>query len=489
MFAARRLSGVLRGNAVRCLSIQGQKNVPRLVSSAQARCVSTALTGDRSFRFPFSQSRLMGTSSLPDHEIIKLPALSPTMEMGTIVGWEKKEGEEIEEGDVLARIETDKAVMEWEASAPGFVAKIFIPEGSKDVKLGTPLCVIVSDESDVAAFKDYAPPAGGDSGAAAQAAAPTAAAPTPATPAATSTAAPPQAAPVAPPAGSPSRIFASPLARMTAAQQNVDLSAVAGSGPGGRIRQADVSTAAQSAVTTPAPAARAGDRYADLPLSNIRKVIARRLTESKQSIPHYYLSVDAHMDNVLDIRADLNKSLDGQAKLSVNDFVIKAAALACMKVPEVNSSWQDTFIRQYNNVDVSVAVATPTGLITPIVFDADRKGLLSINQDVMRLAEKAKSNALKPEEFQGGTFTISNLGMFGVKNFTAIINPPQSCILAVGGTERRLVPDESSEQGYRTAQVMSVTLSCDHRVVDGAVGAQWLAAFRKNLEQPMSMML
>lgn len=228
--------------------------------------------------------------------------------------------------------------------------------------------------------------------------------------------------------------------------------------------------------------------FTDVPISNIRRVIAQRLMQSKQTIPHYYLSIDVNMGEVLLVRKELNKMLEGRSKISVNDFIIKASALACLKVPEANSSWLDTVIRQNHVVDVSVAVSTPAGLITPIVFNAHIKGLEAIANDVVSLATKAREGKLQPHEFQGGTFTISNLGMFGIKNFSAIINPPQACILAIGASEDRLVPADN-EKGFDVASMMSVTLSCDHRVVDGAVGAQWLAEFRKYLEKPITMLL
>lgn len=228
--------------------------------------------------------------------------------------------------------------------------------------------------------------------------------------------------------------------------------------------------------------------FTDIPISNIRRVIAQRLMQSKQTIPHYYLSVDVNMGEVLLVRKELNKMHEGKGKISVNDFIIKASALACLKVPEANSSWMDTVIRQNHVVDVSVAVSTPAGLITPIVFNAHIKGLETIASDVVSLASKAREGKLQPHEFQGGTFTISNLGMFGIKNFSAIINPPQACILAIGASEDKLIPADN-EKGFDVASVMSVTLSCDHRVVDGAVGAQWLAEFKKYLEKPITMLL
>ncbi|XP_042237993.1 dihydrolipoyllysine-residue acetyltransferase component of pyruvate dehydrogenase complex, mitochondrial-like isoform X2 [Homarus americanus] len=409
-------------------------------------------------------------NDLPSHIKVNLPALSPTMEMGTIISWEKKEGDVLNEGDLLAEIETDKATMGMETPEEGYLAKIVVPAGEKDIPLGKLLCIIVSDEKDVAAFKDYQP-----TEEAAPATVPAAAPPPPPPPPAPAPAAPappiptpfPAPAAAAPTAAPGSFVFASPYAKKLSNEQNIDLS-VAAAGP------------------TPIP----GAMYSDMPISNIRNVIAKRLCLSKQSIPHYYLSIDVCMDEVSQLRQEFNKLLEKEGiKISFNDFIIKASALACKKVPEANSSWLDTVIRHYNNVDVSVAVSTDRGLITPIVFKAEQKGLATIATDVKALAGKAREGKLQPHEFQGGTFSVSNLGMFGVKNFSAIINPPQSCILAVGGTEKRLIVDEESEQGFRAAQMMSVTLSCDHRTVDGAVGAQWLASFKKYLEKPSTMLL
>ncbi|CAH1772921.1 unnamed protein product [Owenia fusiformis] len=438
------------------------------------------------------------SSDLPDHVPVALPALSPTMEVGTIVRWEKKEGEALAEGDLLCEIETDKATMGFETPEEGFLAKILVPGGTKDVKLGELVCIIVEDEANVAAFKDYVPPAGAAPAAPAEPApAPVAAAAPPPTP----TPAPiPPPAPVSaplPPAAAPSggRVIASPLAKTLAAEKGIDLSQVTGTGPEGRIRGQDVQSFTPSAASTPSvvvatPPPTAGAGFVDIPLSSMRQVIAKRLTESKQTIPHYYLSIDINMDEIIALRKELNEYLAKEnQKLSVNDFVIKAAAQACKKVPEANSSWQDTFIRQYDSVDVNVAVSTESGLITPIVFNADSKGIATINSDVSTLAQKARDGKLQLNEFQGGTFTISNLGMFGIKNFSAVINPPQACILAVGGSEQRLVVDEHNDLGYSAASMMSVTLSCDHRVVDGAVGATWLAEFKKLLEKPHTMLL
>lgn len=437
-------------------------------------------------------------SSYPTHMKITLPALSPTMTMGTVQRWEKKVGEKLSEGDLLAEIETDKATIGFEVQEEGYLAKIMVAEGTRDVPLGTPLCIIVEKESDIAAFKDYV-----ETGVAEVSTPPPAPAPTPAAAAPAAAAAPsPAPAAAAPAAPRKGRVFVSPLAKKLAAEKGIDLAQISGSGPDGRITRKDIESfvppkaaPAVAAAPTPAapapaaaPAAPAGT-FTDIPISNIRKVIAQRLMQSKQTIPHYYLSVDVNMDQVLELRKELNAEVKAQnIKLSVNDFIIKASALACLKVPECNSSWMDTVIRENHVVDMSIAVSTASGLITPIVFNAHTKGLVAISSDVSALAAKARDGKLQPHEFQGGTFTISNLGMFGIKNFSAIINPPQACILAVGGSDKRLVPADN-EKGFDVASMMSVTLSCDHRVVDGAVGAQWLAEFRKFLEKPVTMLL
>uniref|UniRef100_A0A674A3Z1 Acetyltransferase component of pyruvate dehydrogenase complex n=1 Tax=Salmo trutta TaxID=8032 RepID=A0A674A3Z1_SALTR len=443
-------------------------------------------------------------SSLPTHMKVCLPALSPTMTMGTVQRWEKKVGEKLSEGDLLAEIETDKATIGFEVQEEGYLAKIMVSEGTRDVPLGAPLCIIVEKESDIAAFSDYVETGGAEVSTPLPIPVPHyTLTPSPATAPATTPAAasPAHVAPATPRKG---RVFASPLAKKLAAEKGIDLAQVSGSGPDGRVTRKDIETfvppKAAPAVChhthtllharTPAPGVAAPTgTFTDVPISNIRRVIAQRLMQSKQTIPHYYLSVDVNMDQVLELRMELNAEVKAQnIKLSVNDFIIKASALACLKVPEANSSWLDSVIRQNHVVDVSVAVSTPNGLITPIVFNAHTKGLAAISSDVSALAAKARDGKLQPHQFQGGTFTISNLGMFGVKNFSAIINPPQACILAVGGSEKRLLPADN-EKGFDVASMMSVTLSCDHRVVDGAVGAQWLAEFRKFLEKPVTMLL
>jgi len=448
------------------------------------------------------RNRFYSSTALPPHEIIKLPNLSPTMETGTIVSWEKEEGDRIEEGEVLALIETDKSTMEMETPEEGWLARIFLPGGSKDVPVNTLIAIIVSEEEDIAKFKDYTGEVADDSPPPATEATP------PPTPVQTEAAPIAEAAPVAPTptASTTGRVFASPLAKRIALERGIDINKVPGSGPRGRITIEDVESfksggVVQPAVTQPPPIQHvvptppppppptAGATYTDIDLSSMRKTIAKRLTESKQTVPHYYLSVDVVMDNVVALRQQLNSSSNGAFKLSLNDFIIKASAKALKKVPECNSQWMTDYIREFHNVDISVAVSTEGGLITPIVFNADQKGLSSINGDVATLAEKARNKTIQPHEFVGGTFTISNLGMFGITNFSAVINPPQSCILAVGGTSERIIPDASTEQGFRAAKMMSVTLSCDHRVVDGAVGAQWLKEFRSYLENPITMLL
>ncbi|KAI4499390.1 hypothetical protein M0802_005650 [Mischocyttarus mexicanus] len=435
------------------------------------------------------QSRLY--ADFPDHVKVQLPALSPTMETGTIVSWQKKEGDKLNEGDLLAEIETDKATMGFETPEEGYLAKILVPAGTKNVPIGKLVCIIVQSEDSVAAFKDFKDDAVASPVASPPPAAPAApAAPTPSTPVA---AAKP---PSPPPRTIPSkitpgeRIYASPLAKRIAAEKGLSLEGLKGTGLYNSITSKDLegasAIAARPAISAQPIGAAAG---ADVPVSNIRAVIAKRLLESKQSIPHYYLTIDVQMDEALAMREQFNKMLEKEkVKISVNDIIIKGMAMACKKVPEGNSAWMGDVIRQYTNVDVSVAVSTESGLITPIVFSADTKGVVQISKDVKALAAKAREGKLQPQEFQGGTITVSNLGMFGIKSFSAIINPPQSIILAIGATEKKLIPAKN-DKGFTTAQFMTVTASCDHRTVDGAVGAQWLSAFKSFMENPTTMLL
>lgn len=489
---------ILRGTASRALTCEAARK-----SSIQNNSQKWTSTGSK-IASVWQVNFVRGyCSNYPAHNKVLLPALSPTMELGTIVSWEKKEGDKLNEGDLLAEIETDKATMGFETPEEGYLAKILVPAGQKDVPIGKLVCIIVENEADVAAFKDYK-----DTGA--PAAKPAAAAPAPAAAAAPPVPTPPPVAAAPPPpppaaAAAPApmtaveqrgpRVYASPMAKKLAEQQRLRLEG-RGSGLYGSLTSKDLAgLQAAGAPEARAPAAAAptipaGAAFVDIPVSNIRGVIAKRLLESKTTIPHYYLTVDINMDKINKLRSKFNKQLEKEGvKLSINDFIIKAAALACKKVPEANSAWMDTVIRQFDAVDVSVAVSTDRGLITPIVFSADRKGLSDISKDVKNLAAKARDGKLQPQEFQGGTFSVSNLGMFGVTHFSAIINPPQSCILAVGGTQKRIVPDKDSEQGWKESDYVAVTLSCDHRTVDGAVGARWLQHFRQFLEDPHSMLL
>jgi len=438
-------------------------------------------------------------SSLPPYTILPMPALSPTMTQGNLATWKVKEGEEFGAGDVIAEVETDKATVDYEVVDEGVLAKILVAEGTSDIKVGDPLAVVVDDVASVAAFKDFTLAAAG-SAAPAPAPAPAAAAPAPA---AAAPAAPPAAAPIAPLAAAPAPVAtgaavpASPLAKRLAAQMGVALSAIKGTGPGGRVIAADVTeepakeaekAAAAPAAAAPPPAAAA--EYIDLPNSQIRKVTAQRMLENKNGNPHYYVTMEIGMDELIAMRKKTNELLE--AKISVNDFIVKACAKALMEVPVCNSSWNAEYIRQYSAADISVAVNTEKGLLTPIVFGADSKSIAQISADIKSLAGKAKDNKLKPEEFLGGTFTVSNLGMMGVKQFTAIINAPQACILAVGGTEKKVVPNEGPNAGtvpFVTKSVMLVSLSSDHRVVDGVLAATWLQAFKKYVENPLLLLL
>ena len=418
---------------------------------------------------------------------ILMPALSPTMTEGNLARWLKNEGDSVAPGDVIAEIETDKATMEVESVDEGILGKILVSEGTEEIPVNTPIAVILEEGEDASLL------AGFDTRAAVPAAAAPVAVPAPAAPTAPAPA--PQQPAVSVSGGE--RIFASPLARRMAEQQGIDLSTVNGSGPNGRIVKADIEAYAGGGVAaTTAPTAAlaataapiAGETPFDLvPVNNIRKVVARRLTESKQQVPHFYLTVDCEIDALLKVRADLNsRAKDGAFKISVNDMVIKACAVALMQVPAANASWSDDGIKMYRQADISVAVAIDDGLITPIVRNANGKGLRTISGEMLDLATRARDGSLVPAEYQGGTFSVSNLGMFGIKDFQAIINPPQGCILAVGAGEQRPIVKDGA---LAIATVMSCTLSVDHRVVDGAVGAEFLGAFKALIEDPLGMLL
>ncbi|HMJ93000.1 MAG TPA: pyruvate dehydrogenase complex dihydrolipoamide acetyltransferase [Allosphingosinicella sp.] len=437
---------------------------------------------------------------------LKMPALSPTMEEGTLAKWLVKEGDTVSAGDLLAEIETDKATMEFEAVDEGTIAKIVIPEGTDEVKVGTVIALIAGEgeSADAAASPpkaESAPPApppppqsssappsqGGDQGVGA--------------------AAPADAARQAPKASAPKadatdRIKASPLARRLAEQKGVDLAGLTGSGPGGRIVKADIDGASggtpAARAQAPAAAAAAAPAHApatvdagDIPheeikLSNMRKTIARRLTEAKQTIPHIYLTVDIQLDALLKLRSELNKGLESRGvKLSVNDMMIKALAVALVEVPECNVSFAGDHLLKYGRADISVAVSIPGGLITPIVTGAEAKSLSSISKEIGELAGRAKEGKLQPHEYQGGTASLSNMGMYGIKQFDAVINPPQGMIMAIGAGEKRPYVVNDSLQ---IATVMSATGSFDHRAIDGADGARLMQAFKRLVENPLGML-
>ncbi|WOE74016.1 pyruvate dehydrogenase complex dihydrolipoamide acetyltransferase [Alterisphingorhabdus coralli] len=432
---------------------------------------------------------------------LKMPALSPTMEEGTLAKWLVKEGDEVTSGDLLAEIETDKATMEFEAVDEGTIAKVLVDEGSENVAVGEVIAILAEDGEDIAEAAKMDVGGGAVPAAPSPAPAPAPAAPAPApTPAPVAAPAPTPvaAAPApAPAASAATRIKASPLARRIAADKGLDLAAISGTGPKGRIIKADVegvdaSGIAAPAATEKAPAAApaASEFVTDIPheaekLGNVRKVIARRLTEAKQTIPHIYLTLDIRLDALLKLRKELNTALEPKGiKLSVNDLLIKALAKALMEVPKCNVSFAGDQLIKYSRADISVAVAAPSGLITPIIKEADTKSLSAISTEMKELAGKARDGKLQPHEYQGGTASISNMGMFGITQFDAVINPPQGMILAVGAGEKRPAVIDDSLQ---IATMMSATGSFDHRAIDGADGAELMQALKQLIESPMGL--
>jgi pyruvate dehydrogenase E2 component (dihydrolipoamide acetyltransferase) len=434
---------------------------------------------------------------------ILMPALSPTMEKGNLARWLKKEGDSIKSGDVLAEIETDKATMEVEAVDEGVLAKIVVPAGTQDVKVNELIGVIAGEGEDAKSVAS--------SGASASPSASPAKAPAPAAAATAPVAAAP--APAAPFAKSANgRTPSSPLARRLAKEAGIDIASIAGTGPHGRVVERDVKAAlaggtaraAAPAGAKSAPALAPGmsdetikkmyepGTYEEVAHDSMRKVIARRLVEAKQTIPHFYLSVDCKLDALLAAREAINaaapKNKDKQPayKISVNDFVIKAFAMALQRVPEANVTYTENTMLKHRHSDVAVAVSIPGGLITPVVRKAETKGLAAISSEMKDLATRARARKLAPEEYQGGSAAVSNLGMFGIKNFSAVINPPHATILAVGAGEERVIVEKGQ---MKVAQVMSVTLSTDHRAVDGALGAELIAAFKDLIENPVGMLV
>jgi pyruvate dehydrogenase E2 component (dihydrolipoamide acetyltransferase) len=449
---------------------------------------------------------------------ILMPALSPTMEKGNLAKWLKKEGDKVKSGDVIAEIETDKATMEVEAVDEGTLAKIIVPEGTQDVPVNEIIAVLAGDGEDVkAAGAGAAKPAASNAPPQKAAEAPAAPkpAPAPAAAAAPKAAAPAAAAPAAqtsaPQSNGHDRIFSSPLARRLAKEAGVDLARVSGSGPHGRIIAKDVEEAksgrglkapAAAPAGAPAIAPSMSDKqiralyedgsYEVIPHDGMRRTIAQRLTASMQTIPHFYLTVDCNIGLLVEAREQINaaapKDKDGKPayKLSVNDFVIKALALALQRVPDANVSWTEGGMLKHKHSDIGVAVAMPGGLITPIIRKAETKPVSVISAEMKDFAARARARKLKPDEYQGGTTAVSNLGMFGIKEFTAVINPPHATILAVGvGEERAIVKNGKVE----AAEMMTVTLSCDHRAVDGALGAQLISAFKMLVENPIMMVV
>ena len=447
---------------------------------------------------------------------LKMPALSPTMEEGTLAKWLVKEGDEVKSGDILAEIETDKATMEFEAVDEGKIAKILVPEGTDGVKVGAPIAIMAGEGEAVdASAAKPSPPAGEGAEAKAKAGegAPKPDAPVSSAPPKAPVETPPAPAKPAAPSPQPSpareegedRLKASPLARRLAQAQNIDLSSIQGSGPGGRIVRADVDAAAGKA---PAAAPSAQPQAAEAPalgthlvmpgpieqaipheevkLSNIRKTIARRLTEAKQQVPHIYLTVDIQLDALLKLRAELNAGLESRGvKLSVNDLLIKALAQSLIEVPECNVAFAGDHMLKYSRADISVAVSIPAGLITPIIVGADTKSVSAISTEMKDLAGLARDGKLQPQQYQGGTASLSNMGMFGIKQFEAVINPPQGMIMAIGAGEKRPYVINDSLQ---VATIMSATGSFDHRAIDGADGAKMMQAFKRLVENPLGML-
>jgi len=419
--------------------------------------------------------------------------LSPTMTEGKIARWLKKEGDTLESGEVLAEVETDKATMEVEVVDEGVLHKILSPAGSV-VAVGVPIAVIADEDEDVPA--DYMPDGGAESAPASE---------TPveepvATPAPAVAASPAPVVASVPPIARTGRIKASPLARRLAKQKGINLAAIQGTGPKGRIVKVDIENASKRGIALggtafAAPAARPipqgplpyhADEFDRVENTMMRKAIARRLSESKQTVPHFYLSVDVAMDRLMDLRAQLNEAADGAFRLSVNDFIVKAVAKSLVDVPAANASWTESHTLMHKHAHISIAVAIDGGLITPVVRFAEQKAITDISGEIKELAGRARAGELQPAEYSGGTFSISNLGMYGVKQFQAIVNPPEGAILAVGGTDERAVV-ENGELVIK--KMMTLTLSCDHRVVDGAVGAEFLAALKKHIECPAGVLI
>ncbi|CAK9442187.1 uncharacterized protein LODBEIA_P59300 [Lodderomyces beijingensis] len=484
MFVASRSASAIRSSLL-----------PRAATCSSASIARTSF---------LTLARLYSSDKFPPHTVIHMPALSPTMTQGNIQEWSKKVGDQLSPGEAIAEIETDKASMDFEFQEEGYLAKILMEAGSKEVPVGQPIAVYVEEADEVAAFENFT---AADAGEGAKPA-PAAEEPTKEEPkkeeAAPSKKSEPSSQKLAAPTD---RIFASPYAKTIALEKGISLKGVKGSGPRGRIVAKDLegleaqgqaqaapgaTTVAAGGAAAAAPVAAAGASYQDIPLTQMRKTIASRLLQSTQQSPTYIIQSQISVSKLLKLRASLNASAEDRYRLSVNDLLIKAIAVASQRVPQVNSAWlgDQGVIRQYNNVDVSVAVATPTGLITPIIKDAQSKRLSEISNEIKDLGKRAKAGKLSPEEYQGGTICISNLGMnHAVTAFTSIINPPQSAIVAIGTTEKKAVPSEVNEQGFIFDDVMTITGTFDHRVVDGALGGEWIKELKRIVENPLEMLI
>lgn len=471
--------GVLLFRSCRALSLRGALNPLYRISKTSSFSTYAALL-----------------KQYPAHTIIDMPALSPTMEIGNVGAWRKDVGDKLSPGDVLVEIETDKATMDFEFQDEGYLAKILVPEGTSDVKIGTPIGVFVVDKDTVPEFADFT-----------LSAAPAASEPAPVE---TATSKSEPAVEPSAPSSKSGRIFASPLAKKLAGERGIALEDVPGSGPNGRIIQRDIDSykpnpaakpAAKPAAAESKPAATpssasaqpvASANYTDTPISNMRSVIGRRLKQSKQDAPDFIVSSNISVSKLLQLRASLNAASNGEYKISINDIIVKAVSLAAQQVPAVKTQWleKENVLREFNHVDVCVAVSTPKGLFTPIVAHADEKGLAAISKQVRDLAKRARENKLLPEEFQGGTITVSNMGMNpAVSVFTSILNPPQSAIVAIGALQRVAVEDPVAESGISFDDVIAITGTFDHRVVDGAVAGEFMKSLKTILENPLRLLL
>lgn len=440
-------------------------------------------------------------ASYPPHTVIGMPALSPTMSQGNLAVWSKKEGDALAPGEVLAEIETDKAQMDFEFQEEGYLAKILVPAGTKDVPVSKPIAVYVEDADDVAAFKDFTIEDAGGASKPAAAPAEEKKAEEPKAEAKSEPKTESKSKSSAAPIATGDRIIASPLAKNIALEKGISLKSVKGTGPRGRITQADVekylesapkSSSASGAVSSAPSGSLGGASYEDIEITNMRSIIGKRLLESTQGTPSYIVSSDISVSKLLKLRQSLNATAKDQYKLSINDILIKAVTVAARRVPDANSYWLENegVIRRFKNVDVSVAVATPTGLLTPIVKNAESKGLIEISKQVKELAQRAKINKLTPEEFQGGTICISNLGMnHAVSMFTSIINPPQSTILAIGTVKRVAVEDAGAENGIAFDDQVTITGTFDHRTIDGAKGGDFMRELKTVIENPLQLLL